>query len=239
MALAVALFRCILLYWLQRLRGPLTLPQRARWLQSACRLVLSSLQIRYTFTGTPPQSGVVVSNHLSYLDIAIYSAIMPCFFVAKQEISTWPYFGRAASTGGTLFLNRTSPSSAAQVASAIAERLALPVPTLFFPEGTSTDGSSVLPFHRWLFEPAARAAAPVTAAAVRYSFTNGVPEKELCWYGDQPFLPHLWKALAISGFTAQVSFGVPHVYTNRRIAAAETHAAIVAMRAASAPSSQS
>jgi len=131
--------------------------------------------------------------------------------VAKAEIDRWPYFGRAARIGGTLFIDRSSMASAEKVADTIAERLALPVPILFFPEGTSTDGSTVLRFHSRLFEPAVRAGAPVTTATVRYVLDGGAQERDLCWFGDDPFLPHLWKALGSSGFTAEVRFGEPQI----------------------------
>lgn len=229
-ALAFALARCVLRYWLIRVRGPVTLERRAYWLQSSGQTILDSLGIEYKIEGQPPSSGIVVANHLSYLDVVILSAAMPSFFVAKAEISDWPFFGKAARTGGTLFINRSSLASAEKVAAIIAERLTLPVPVLFFPEGTSTDGSSVLRFHSRLFEPAIRAGAPVTAAAVRYVLADGAEERDLCWFGDDAFLPHLWKALGASGFTAEVRFGEPQVYPHRRTAADQTRAEITAMR---------
>lgn len=229
-ALGLTLALIVLRYWLIRIRGPLTLEHRAHWLHWACRLVLRSLGIHCQVEGRPPASGIVVSNHLSYLDILILSAAMPCFFVAKAEIRSWPYFGKAARAGGTLFIDRSSLASAEQVASLIAGRLALPVPTLFFPEGTSTDGRSVLRFHSWLFEPAVRAGQPVTAVAVRYVIGGGAQERDLCWFGDDAFLPHLWKALGASGFRAEVTFGEAHVYSDRRTAARKTHAEITSMR---------
>ena len=184
-ALGVALGRCILGYWGQRICGPLSLEQRAEWLQSASRIVLKSLGISYQVERQPPSRGVVVSNHLSYLDIAIFSAAMKCFFVSKAEVSRWPYFGEAARSGGTLFIDRSSLASAEQVSAEIARRLSLPVPILFFPDGTSTDGSAVLRFHSRLFQPAIVAQAPVTAAAVRYLPANGGTERDLCWFGDE------------------------------------------------------
>ncbi len=229
-ALGLALALCVLRFWFARLRGPLTLERRARWLQSSCRLVMASLGIHYQVEGQPPERGLVVANHLSYLDILILSAAMPCFFVAKAEIKGWPFFGKAARIGGTLFIDRSSLASAEKVSALIAKRLALPVPVLFFPEGTSSDGSALLPFHSRLFEPAVRARAPVTAAAVRYVLAEGAEERDLCWFGDDAFLPHLWKALGTPGFSAEVRFGEPQVYTHRRTAADQTHAEITAMR---------
>jgi len=229
-ALGCTLTIMFLRYWATRLRGPLTLEQRAEWMQFAGRTALASLGIHYRVEGDIPQSGIVVANHLSYLDIAIFSAVMKCFFVSKAEIGKWPYFGKAALAGGTMFVDRSSLASAELVAAEIGERLALPIPILFFPEGTSTDGSSVLRFRSRLFEPAIQAAAPVTAAAVRYILPDGAEERELCWFGDEAFLPHLWKALGTPDFIAEIRFGEPRIYTDRRVAADQTREQVVAMR---------
>ncbi len=230
-ALGIALAGCFLRFWLARLRGPLTLERRALWLQAAARSVLASLGIHYSVEGLPPENGLVVSNHLSYLDIVLFSAAMPCFFVSKIEVKRWPYFGKAARAGGTIFLDRLSHASASAAAAQIAERLAHRFPILLFPEGTSTDGSSVLRFHARLIQPATQAGAPITSAAIRYVLDGGVKERELCWYGDAPFLSHLWKVLGTAGFTARIRFSERHVYVNPRLAAEETHVLVVGMRA--------
>ncbi|MGB6689308.1 MAG: lysophospholipid acyltransferase family protein [Terracidiphilus sp.] len=230
MTLGLALAACILHYWLTRLQGPLTLERRAFWLQSACKRVMAAMGVHSRVEGAAPARGLVVSNHLSYVDILIYGAIMPCFFISKAEVVSWPFFGWAARTGGALFLDRRRRSSANAVAQAMAERLELAVPVVLFPEGTSTDGAQVQHFHPRLFEPAIIAAAPVTAAAIRYVI-EGAEERELCWYGDMPFLPHLWKVLGSRGFFAVVHFGGPQVYLNRRTATQSTHDQVAAMRA--------
>lgn len=229
--LAFALVLCILDSWVARRRGPITLERRARWMQTSARRALDALAVQVRVEGQLPSHGLVVSNHLSYLDIAIFSAIMPCFFVSKAEIGRWPYFGRAARAGGTIFLDRASRGSAEAAAAQIAERFKLPVPVLLFPEGTSTDGTRVLRFHSRLLDPAVRAGAPITAAAVRYVAGTGTDERQLCWFGDQAFLPHLWKVLGLPGFSAEVSFAQPQLYANRRAAALEAHAQVVNLRA--------
>jgi 1-acyl-sn-glycerol-3-phosphate acyltransferase len=129
-----------------------------------------------------------------------------------------------------MFVDRSSILSAERVAAEISERLALPIPILVFPEGTSTDGSSVLRFHSRLFEPAVRAQAPVTAAAIRYILADGAEERDLCWFGDEAFLPHLWKALGTPDFIAEIRFGEPRIYGDRRVAAGKTREEVVAMR---------
>ena len=229
-ALGFALVFCILRYWLIRVRGPLTMEQRALWCQQSAWGVLAGLGIHYRVEGRPPTQGLVVSNHLSYLDILILSAAMPCFFVAKVEIGGWPFFGKSARIGGTIFVDRSSLASAMSVADQMKERLKLPIPVLLFPEGTSTDGSQLLRFHSRLIDPATSTGAPITTAAVRYVIDGGIEERELCWYGDTLFLPHLMKALRTPGFYGEVIFGEPHIYTDRRTAADATYAEITAMR---------
>lgn len=230
-ALGIALGVSVAAYWWLRVRGRITLETRAWWMHRAACRVQKSVGIRSDVHGRPPEHGLVVANHLSYLDIVILSAAMPCFFVSKSEVDRWPYFGKAARTGGTIFIDRKSRASTAVVARQIAERLPLPVPVLVFPEGTSSDGSQVLRFHSSLFEPAVAARVPVTAAAVRYLIEGGRQERELCWFDDSLFLPHLWKALGTEGFSAEVTFGEPRLYPDRRSAAAGTHDEVAAMRA--------
>jgi 1-acyl-sn-glycerol-3-phosphate acyltransferase len=224
-ALGFALIINILRFWTLRLRGPRTLECRAAWLQESCARVMRSMGVRCDVEGLIPTQGLVVSNHLSYLDILVLSAVMPCFFVAKAEIGRWPYFGKAARAGGTLLLDRTSLASAEKVSATIRERLKLRVPVLLFPEGTSTDGT-MRRFHGRFFEPAVRAEAPVTAVSIRYVTSDGTPERELCWFGDASFGPHLLKTLGGPEFRAELHFGEPRVYAHRRIAARDTFAEI-------------
>ena len=229
-ALLFSLSFCILRYWRIRLKGPLPFERRALWLHESAQTGMRALGSQVRLKGQLPSNGLVVSNHLSYLDILIFSAAMPCFFVSKAEVRGWPYFGRAAEAAGTLFLDREKMASVNRVAALMAQRLKLPVPVLLFPEGTSTDGSQVLRFHSRLIAPAIEAGAPITPAAVRYMPKEGVEERELCWYGDAGFLPHLWKVLAMPGFTAELTFGTPKVYADRRASAGETHGAVEKMR---------
>lgn len=230
MTLGLALAVNILDFVILRVRGPMTLERRAHWLRSACCRVMNAMGVRCSVHGALPERGLVVSNHLSYLDILFYGAAMPCFFVSKAEVEHWPYFGWAARTGGALFLERGRRSSTSAVAQEIGRRFALSVPVLLFPEGTSSDGSSVMRFLSGFFEPAIAAQAPVTAAAVRYFAGEGGTERDLCWFGDAGFLPHLWKVLGTKGFSAELRFAAPAVYADRRSAASATHEQVEAMR---------
>lgn len=216
----------------QRLRGSCISPmQRAEWMHFCGRMVLAALGIRYRVEGTPPTgSTLIAANHLSYLDIVIFSAALPAAFVAKHDIGSWPGFGQLARMGGAIFVDRISRVSAWETAEEMTQRLAARVPVVLFPEGTSTDGSDVLRFHSTLFAPAVEAALPVVPAAVFYETTVSGAECDLCWFGDEAFLPHLLRVLRVEGFTAVVRFGTPEIYPDRQTAAWRSHDAVSAMR---------
>jgi len=215
--------------------------ERAAWMQQCNRLVIASMGIRCRVEGTLPQDATLIAaNHLSYLDIVIASAAIPCAFVAKHEIAGWPVFGSLGTLGGTIFLDRASRISAWDAVDRMAQRLSQRVPVLFFPEGTSTDGSEVIRFHSTLFEPAIELGLPVTPLAIFYlphdrnsSTRKGseLQEKDLCWYGDDLFFPHLLRVLGVEGFTATLRFGQPEHFADRQTAAWRTHDAVATLRA--------
>jgi 1-acyl-sn-glycerol-3-phosphate acyltransferase len=236
--LGLALFYCLLRFWFLCLTGRDSLERRAQWQHQSALLVMGIFGIRLRVTGNLPRGGLMVSNHLSYLDILVFSAALPVYLVSKVEIGSWPFFGTLARAGGALFVDRSSRASAEATTERIAERLRGPVPVLFFPEGTSTDGTGVLRFHSRFFIPAVDAGLPVTAAAVRYVASDGSPESNLCWFGDAAFVPHLLKLLAGPDFAAEIHFGEAAIYENRRIAAQQTHDAVEAMRANGGPVGQ-
>jgi 1-acyl-sn-glycerol-3-phosphate acyltransferase len=234
--LLVSLLVCFLRFgWIWAsavLRGRAVTPaERALWMQFCGRIVLKAMGIGYRVEGELPRSGsLIAANHLSYLDIVICSAAAPCAFVAKQEIGKWPFFGRLARLGGTIFLDRQSRASAWEAAEAMAERMRSGVPVLFFPEGTSTDGSEVLRFHSTLFAPAVEAGIGVVPAAVFYEPPKPATERDLCWFGNDSFLPHLLRVLRVTGFTAAVRFAPAEVYPDRQTAAWRSHDTVARMR---------
>jgi lyso-ornithine lipid O-acyltransferase len=209
---------------------------RALWLHRCCKLVLRRLGFGLCVPGELPHCGLIASNHLSYLDILFYGATLPCVFVAKAEVRSWPMLGLLASLGGTVFLDRESASSAAEAARRMQDLLNSGVMVHVFPEGTSSDGSSVLKFYPSLFEPAIRAEVPVTAAAIRYSAGGGAAEEDLCYYGDISFAPHLLSTLQLPEVEATLCFASPgRTFDNRKEAAAQAREEVAAMRGGGGP----
>jgi 1-acyl-sn-glycerol-3-phosphate acyltransferase len=231
--LVVSLCQCVASFLVLRLQGEPAIRDRALWLHRSCKLVLRHLGFELRAIGERPTSGLIASNHLSYLDILFFGATVPCVFVAKREVRKWPLLGLLAALGGTVFVDRTSAASAAKAAARTEELLAQGVLVLVFPEGTSSDGAAVLRFYPSLFEPAARVGARVTAAAIGYSAAAEVAERDLCYYGDISFAPHLLETLQLPEIVATLRFAsAGEVYSDRKQAAALTREAVVQLRSA-------
>jgi 1-acyl-sn-glycerol-3-phosphate acyltransferase len=181
-------------------------------------------------SGSLPTSGLVVSNHLSYLDILFYASLMPCIFVSKSEVLSWPLFGVLARCGGTIFVERRRTHGVDEPAGRIAGALTLGVPVVLFPEGTSGDGKTVLPFRTALLQPAIVTRSRILPAAIAYSLADGV-ETDLCYYGEITFLPHLLDALGRDRVEAKVIFDdEARIYSDRKIAAKAMWQGVVSLR---------
>ena len=145
--------------------------------------------IHVQVTGAPAGAGLIASNHLSYLDILVYSAIAPCAFVAKREVRAWPAVGWIATLAGTIYVDRSRRSETHTIQPEIQSALAAGLRLFLFPEGTSSDGSRVLPFHSSLFQPAVDLQVPVSAASIEYAIPDGVAAAEACYFGTMTLLP--------------------------------------------------
>jgi 1-acyl-sn-glycerol-3-phosphate acyltransferase len=183
----------------------------ALWLHETCGRAIRSFGVDLTVEGSLPTRGLMVSNHLSYLDIAVYSAAVPCVFVAKAEIEEWPVFGRYARWAGSVFVRRHDRADAARANAGVGDSLQNGVPVVLFPEGTTTDGQRVLRFHSTMLQPAIDEAAPITPCAIRYSLMDGDAAREVCWWGDMTLVPHMWNLLGKKSIRAMVVLGEPVV----------------------------
>ena len=133
-------------------------------------------------------------------------------------------------SSGTIFIDRQSRVSTENVVRQMGMALKAGVPILLFPEGTSTDGSSVLRFHPSLLEPAIFREQEITAAAIRYRVRGG-EEREICWYGDSSFVPHLLRTLGRAGVECEIEFHPDRVvYAERKAAALDLREKVEAMR---------
>lgn len=187
------------------------------------RQVCRVLGIQLSIEGQVRQDAPVllVSNHTSWLDIPVLSAVAPVSFVAKKEVGNWPFVSSLARLQRTVFVDRGRRQAAGETANEIMERLALGDAVVLFAEGTSSDGNRVLPFKTSLFaavKPSraaggealgavvpeeAKGAMPepvVQTVAIVYTHLHGVPlgradRPRVGWYGDMEMQSHAWALL--------------------------------------------
>jgi 1-acyl-sn-glycerol-3-phosphate acyltransferase len=204
---------------------------RARWLHGCCRRILRVFGIYVTVRGAVPQRGLIVANHLSYVDIGALAATLPCVFVSKMEVADWPVFGTFGKFSGTLFVDRSRRAAVGAVAAQMREVLAAGMPLVMFPEATSTNGDTVLPFKTSLFEPVTELGCPVTPAVLSYALEDGSPRDEVHWWGGMTLLPHLANLLGKRRIDVTIRFGEPRTHTgDRKKIAQELHAEVVRLR---------
>jgi 1-acyl-sn-glycerol-3-phosphate acyltransferase len=193
-----------------------------RYHRFLCRL----FGIRVRVLGTPVQSSgvLMVANHTSYFDILVFSAAARVSFIAKHEVASWPLAGTLARLQETVFIERTRRSRTAAARDVIRERLIEGDALILFPEGTSDDGNSVLPFKSALLGAAEidigtdnqgrPRHVPVQPVTISYVGLYGLPMGRdmrplFAWYGDMDLVPHLWEALKTGPFEAVVEFHPP------------------------------
>lgn len=168
--------------------------------QAVCRIAFWVLAIGYSRRGTPLRgAGAVVSNHASWLDIFALNAGKRITFVSKHEVAGWFGIGLLARATGTIFIRRERREAGAQVR-LFRERLALGQRLLFFPEGTSSDSITILPFKSTLFAaffaPGLAESLMVQPVTLRYVAPAGQDRRFYGWWGDMAFGTHLAQVLA-------------------------------------------
>ncbi len=199
-------FACDFVWRLLRQGSSLSQPERSRWLQRSARRTLKVFSLTTTHEGPPPAAGLLVSNHLSYLDILVLVSLMPAVFVAKSEVKSWPVFGWFASLAGTLFVIRARRSDVSRMNSEIERILNSGDVLVLFPEGTSWNGSEVLPFKSSLLEPIVGSKHSLTVAHISYALADGDVANDICYWGDMTFFPHLLKLMTKKQMKARVCF---------------------------------
>ncbi len=217
--LTLLIAACIHGQYRRRFRGMKVGAEGAVWGSGWCRTIVRALGVRCTVEGPLPDAGAgmlaVVSNHLSYLDILIYSSLRPFIMVAKYEIRSWPLLGWITAQAGTVYVQRADhpggqTQTRAEVNALMAEAYRTGLPVLFFPEGTTTDGAGILPFRRGLYNSVVYDQVPMKVAALAISLDEANPGKtvgeDVCFVGDAQFAPHLFGCLGLRGVHAHVAF---------------------------------
>lgn len=181
---------------------------RSRCMRYWGRGVLKIFSMELVVKGPPPKPPFfIVSNHLSYLDIPIYAALIDTTFVSKSEIRHWPFVGWMAHMLGIIFINRKVKSDVKRVNNEITQAIENQG-VLLFPEATTSPGTGILRFRSSLLEHAAEDNLAVSVAAIRYQTNKyDIPAYQaVCWWGDSPLHFHLLTLGCTSKIQVEVTF---------------------------------
>lgn len=186
--------------------------QRHARVQGWALEMLGYLAIKLVVKGQPPATGpmLLAANHISWLDIVVVHAARHCRFVSKDEVARWPLVSTLANAAGTLYITRESRRDAMRVVHQMAQCLRDGDVLGIFPEGTTGDGSTLLPFHANLLQAAISAEAPVQPVALQFAdATTGQISFAPCYVGDDTLWQSLWRTLCADNVQAVVHFGDP------------------------------
>lgn len=188
------------------------------------RMICASLGVRVTVKGAPNigRPCLLVGNHISWLDIPVMISLGPVRFVARGDMNEWPIFGLLARLQRTLFVDRTKRSATKDFKDLMQKSVRAGDSLILFPEGTSSDGSNVLPFKSALFASVERDKdgtsgdedIHVQAFSISYARIAGIPmgrsiRPEFSWIGDMDIFPSIWRIAKMRSCEIEVTFFEP------------------------------
>lgn len=197
------------------------------WSRALCRFLAVDVRVEGT---VPEPPCILVSNHLSYLDVPVIAGTVPARFVARADVRGWPLVGWVCRSVETIFIDRASRRDAHRTVQTMRRGLEAGDAIALFPEGTSGAGHTVQPFRAPLLAAPAELGLPVHHAAIHYQTGEGDPPAHLAvsWWGEMDFLPHVLGLLQLSSIRATVQYGeLPIRDSDRKQLTQKLHAAVM------------
>lgn len=187
--------------------------QRIDMIRAWAIRLLAILNIKLEVKGRPAEMSarnvLFVANHISWLDIYLLNAVQPVRFVSKAEVRAWPVIGWLAEKVGTIFIERARRHDTARANRAVSDALSAGDCVAVFPEGTTSDGSQLRPFHASLLQPAIDSGALLWPVAIRYKNHDGSPNTAAAYIGDLSFADSLFRVLNEPELLAEIVYLEP------------------------------
>ncbi len=183
------------------------------------RRALKVMNVEVSHSGFDPKlmaenNFLIVSNHMSYIDIMLLSSIIPCVFVTSVDMQETPFLGPMAEMGGSIFVERRNRGQIDRDIGVMSQTLRDGLNVVVYPEGTSTDGQKLLPFKKSLLMSAVESGRDILPIALKYVEINGQPfspvvADNVCWYGEMTFAPHLLGVMGLTNLKVHIEFLKP------------------------------
>ena len=222
--------------WIVAFRFPqLHYLQQHEHVQAWSATLLRRAGVQLQVKGEPPVKGPVllVSNHISWLDIPLLHAARHCRFISKSDVKGWPIIGTLATAAGTLYIQRSSRRDAMRMITDMAEAFKRGELLAVFPEGTTGDGRQLLSFHSNLLEAAVQCDTPVLPVGLRFvDGKTGETSYAATYVGDESLLGSVWRVLSSDQLVAVVHYGEAETAQgrDRRVWAKDLHAEVDSLR---------
>ena len=192
----------IILFFMKGIRSGFTPEHSSRAVMEWSSLLNRMLGVKASLHGKIPGTGaLILCNHRSYIDITVISRFIPCAFLAKAELESWPVLGFGARIGNTIFVNRNCAESRKSAREKIYNILSRGISVVVFPEGTTFEGPGVLPFKTGIFYMAHEFRIPIIPAAIEYY------DRSDAWTGNDTFIGHFLRAFGKKKIIAGLYFG--------------------------------
>ncbi|MFZ6688027.1 lysophospholipid acyltransferase family protein [Undibacterium sp. SXout11W] len=199
------------------------------WSQQLLGICTVDVRFKDASNGAIAERALIVSNHVSWLDIFVINTLHPCHFVAKSDIRHWPLIGFLCEKAGTIFLARGKQREVRRIYEGLVHQIADGKRIAFFPEGTTSAQGTLLPFHANLFEAAIEAKVPVQPFVVRYVDADGKFHQAADFIGDMTFAESMAVILRAPRMTAEL-IRLPAISTegaHRREVAQQSRAVVM------------
>lgn len=185
----------------------LRLRQRQWLIHHWSRVLMACCGVKIRVRGRPKREGAVlwVANHVSWVDIFVMDSVRAVSFIAKSDIRKWPVIGWLVAGAGTLFIERGRRHAVRAVGQQMNARFARGEAVGLFPEGTTSPGLDVAPFHTSLFEPALRAGVDIQPVALLF-LHRGERSTRYAFVGEQTLVHNIWNLLTASGTVVELVF---------------------------------
>ena len=190
--------------------------------------LLDIVRVRVEFSGNPPEHGLLMMNHISWLDVFVLNAVAPSRFVSKAEVARWPLVGYLCSASGTLYIERTRKTAARRTNWMIFDALGNGDRVAVFPEGTTTAGDRLLRFHAALLQPAIVDGGAIHPVTLHYFDADGRRSPAVSYVDDETLVGSVWQLLSAQSVLARLQFdeAEPAAGRHRREIADTLHARI-------------
>lgn len=183
-------------------------PRPRQWLiRHWSRVLMACCGVKIRCRGQPKREGAVlwVANHVSWVDIFVMDSVRAVSFIAKSDIRKWPLIGWLVAGAGTLFIERGRRHAVRAVGHQMSARFARGEAVGLFPEGTTSPGTDVAPFHASLFEPALRAGVDVQPVALLF-LHRGRRTTRYAFVGEQTLVHNIWNLLTVTDTVVELVF---------------------------------